>query len=396
MRKKEAGHFVISCIFWLIPGVMAGLLSAFFFSLEQYKFTVRLAESVLEGETLPAALKDAGKGGIQNEQTEQEAKQYLKSYGYREAGRLTEQLPYTMSICIPMFEAAGIIWFMIRRKEEKERKIRISELTEYLKEAGRGEAKSLSRREDEFSFLEDEIYKTVIELACTKEEAVKDHEILSERIADIAHQLKTPLTSMSLMTELLEPAQKGEEEYLYRLKAQVERLKGMVSSLLTLAKLDSHTLEFRQETIELEELIEVSAEPLREMMQQKHVRLEIRHDSDGEVCIQADMQWSSEAVVNILKNCLEHTPEGGKISVSYERNPLYVQVMIEDGGSGFQQKDLPHVFERFYRGEKAAKDNAGIGLALAKSIIEAQNGQVRAENSPAGHARFIIRLYRNA
>ncbi|MDO4273121.1 MAG: HAMP domain-containing sensor histidine kinase [Eubacteriales bacterium] len=402
MRKKGLKYFIISCIFWLIPGLAAGLFSAVFFSIQQYDLTVRLTESALEDKSLPQALKSAVimKNNTRQDtaadrfsDNRQDAEQYLESYGYGRLSSLPAHLPYTMGICISLFQGAGIICFFLRLRQNQYQRVRIGELTEYLKAAGHGQAKILSRKEDEFSYLEDEIYKTVFELACTKEEAVKDHEILTERIADIAHQLKTPLTSMSLMAELLGPAQTDQQEYLDRLKAQVERLKALVSSLLTLARLDSHTLEFRQDTIDMEELIHMSAEPLHELMRQKNIRLNIRRKSEEEIWIQTDMQWSAEAILNILKNCVEHTPENGEINVFYETNPLYVLVTAEDGGTGIPKKDLSHLFERFYRGEKAAKDSAGIGLALARSIIEAQNGQIRAENSPAGHARFTIKWY---
>lgn len=389
MREKGVRYFIISCILWLIPGLTAGFLCAALISVHQYDFTADLAQSVLEGKEFPAALKAAGAPN----DNRQDAEQYLAAYGYKKFGSMSSHLPYTMLICITLFEIVGIIYFFIRRKNGQYRRIRIGELTEYLRAAGRGEAKALARKEDEFSYLEDEIYKTVFELACTKEAAVKDHEILSERIADIAHQLKTPLTSMSLMTELLEPSQAEQEEYLDRLKAQVERLKSMVTSLLTLAKLDSHTLEFRLEIVEMEELIELAVEPLQTLMEQKNIRFTVTHDSREEVWVQCDIQWSAEAFLNILKNCLEHTPKNGEINMFYESNPLYVLVSIEDGGAGITKKDLPHLFERFYRGENSAKDSAGIGLALAKSIIEAQNGQVHAENSSAGHARFSIKWY---
>ena len=125
-------------------------------------------------------------------------------------------------------------------------------MTQYLRAVNRGEAKALARREDQFSHLEDEIYKVMMELTCTKEAAVRDHAVLSDRIADIAHQLKTPLTSMSLMAELLEEYQPEEaKEYLWRLKNQVERLKNLASGLLILAKLDSHNTPYSKERLAL-------------------------------------------------------------------------------------------------------------------------------------------------
>ena len=233
-----------------------------------------------------------------------------------------------------------------------------------------------------------------MELACTKEKAVKEHEVLSERIADIAHQLKTPLTSMSLMTELLEEYQTEEAAgYMAHLKRQVGRLTRLVNGLLTLARLDSHVIQFQQSRVEALELIKNAAEPLREILERENITLEITPKGEDDVFFSTDEQWTGEAVLNILKNCIEHTPRRGRICVNYHKNPLYTEIQVEDGGRGFSRKDLPHLFERFYRGEGAVKDSAGIGLALAKAIVESQNGHIQAENSPAGHARFRLRFY---
>lgn len=430
MKKRGGKAFLISCIFWLLPGLAAGMVSAAYLSAHEYRAAARLAGAMQEEETLPAVLKraeEAGssvengsleekgiyegdssikeKGGlVEKDSLEETGRTFLEKYGYRKYGKLAENLPFTLSVNLLLFEAAGCFVFFYRKKEEEYQVYRIEELTEYLKAVDRGEAAVLTRHEDLFSHLEDEIYKTVAELTCTKEKAVKDHEILADRIADIAHQLKTPLTSMSLMTELLEPAQKEEEEYLDRLKHQVERLRGLVEGLLTLAKLDSHTIEFEKAEIEVEELIAEAAEPLSELMNRRQIALEIRQtlgmpESSGiaegteEIWIRADLQWTAEALLNVLKNCVEHTPDGGKIKITCSQNPLYTELLIQDGGNGISKKDLPHLFERFYRGEQASKDSAGIGLALAKLILEAQNGQISAQNSKDGHAQFKIKWY---
>ena len=299
------------------------------------------------------------------------------------------------------FEAAGCAVFYIRRRIGSTRRKGSGNwpLTCRLQTAER--PCCLPAGEDAFSHLEDAIYKTVASLASTKEDAVKDHQILAARIADIAHQLKTPLTSMSLMAELLEPSRKEEEEYLERLRRQIERLKGLADGLLVLARLDSHTLEFCRQDLGVEELLYEAAGPLKEMMDQKQIKLTIQRTvcegqkAPADIRINADMQWTSEAFINILKNCVEHTLDQGTIRIEYGQNPIYTQILIEDGGCGFSKKDLPHLFDRFYRGEHAAKDSAGIGLALSRLILEAQNGHVHAENSPAGHARFIIRFYKD-
>lgn len=278
-------------------------------------------------------------------------------------------------------------------------KSRIRGLTEYLRAVNSGEGAALSRNEDDFSHLEDEMYKTVMELRSTKEAAVKNHEVLAERIADIAHQLKTPLTSMSLMTELLEEYQTAETKVYYsRLYGQIERLKNLVKGLLALAKLDSHGLVFCKERLVVSELVEAVGESLMEMMEERRITLVIEERCcDGqakeEAFIFADRQWTEEALLNLLKNCVEHTPKGGKIVVSYSRNPIYTELRMEDGGIGFAAKDIPHLFERFYRGKEAANDNAGIGLALAKAVVERQNGRLLAENTAEGHACFRVKWY---
>ena len=147
--------------------------------------------------------------------------------------------------------------------------------------------------------------------------------------------------------------------------------------------------------MEVSDLINAASEPLLEMMKRKKISLEVKCGKPGgpPSWILTDMQWTSEALLNVLKNCVEHTPEKGAIQVSYEKNPLYAELQIVDSGSGFSKKDLPHLFERFYRGEDASKDSAGIGLALARLIIERQNGHIYAENTSDGHARFRLRFY---
>lgn len=392
MKKSAGKAFLISCLLWATPGLVSGSILAAYASAGEYQSTAVLSESILRGESLPSALKHR----FETDDRNKEGSLYLERYGHSKFGNWDTYLPGTMGICLLLFETAGAVVFFLLRREEKKRTQRILELTTYLKTAETGDAAALTRKEDTFSHLEDEIYKTVVLLAGTKEEAVKDHEVLAARIADIAHQLKTPLTSMSLMTELLEPCCQAEkQEYLDRLRKQVERLQRLVDSLLTLAKLDSHTLELKQESLEIEELIHEAVSPLRDMLRQKPVNLHICNGSTEtqDIFINADSQWMTEALSNIIKNCMEHTPQHGDIFLKIEKNPLYTELLITDSGKGISKKDLPHIFERFYRGEHAAKDSAGIGLALAKAIIEKQNGQIQAQNTEDGHACFRIRFY---
>lgn len=337
-------------------------------------------------QSLAAALKYG------NSSDREAGEQYLREYGFRTWSRLGENLLFIAGSCVILFEIIGLLQFLIWKKEQKRREQRIDGLTEYLLLANRGEAGVLQRREDEFSYLEDEIYKTVMELKSTKEEAVHNHTVLSERIVDIAHQLKTPITSMSLMTELLTGQQTEEgEECLKHLTVQIHRLQNLVGALLSLAKLESHAIRFEKEKMDVETLIDGAAEPLQEFLQKKQLRLVV---SGKPVQLLADSRWTEEAIQNVLKNCAEHSPDGGEIKVQWEENPLYTEIRVTDSGRGISKKDLPHLFERFYRGEDARKDSAGIGLSLAKLVVEQQNGHIYAENTTEGHARFRMRFYR--
>lgn len=378
--------------FWLLPGTISGILLAAFLSVQQFQVMKELSGHILQENSLERGLKQAFRPKAL--QVEEQGQVFLQEYGYHTMTFFWKYLPSAAGMSILVFQTVGWIQYGFWFKEENRRKKRIQALTIYLKSVNDGHAESLTRMEDEFSFLEDEIYKTTTALKSAKEIAIKNHEVLEERIADIAHQLKTPLTSMSLMTDLLEEYQTQETlEYYNRLTSQITRLQNLVSGLLALAKLDSHGILMEKKQFRIQELIDISVETVKQMFTQKQIQLLISRELEQDTWICGDLEWTSEAVVNVLKNCWEHTPQDGKVFVSWSHNPLYVQLIIEDSGTGFAKEDLPHLFERFYRGTNAAKDSAGIGLALSKLIMEQQNGHILAENSLQGHARFIFKWY---
>ena len=377
--RKAVRHFV----FWLFLGAAAGVFLAAVLSYHEYQTMEKIVGSVIKTGSLAKGLKERSAAGSG----------FLNDYGYRPMGSFGDYIPFTAGISELLFLTAGLLVFWGQYREEIRIKSRVLGLTEYLRAVNRGEGAALRRSEDEFSHLEDEMYKTVMELWSTREAAVKNHEVLTERIADIAHQLKTPLTSMSLMTELLEEYQTNEtKEYYSRLSHQIERLKNLVAGLLALAKLDAHGIVFHKERIELSELMESVSELLGDMMEERRISL-VEEECPAGCVLYGDRQWTEEALLNILKNCVEHTPDGGRILVAYRQNPIYTELKMEDEGCGFAKKDLPHIFERFYRGEGAAKDNAGIGLALAKAVLDRQNGYLYAENTADGHGRFRVKWY---
>lgn len=286
------------------------------------------------------------------------------------------------------FLAAGLFW------QKRRENLRIQALTDYLEQANTGKAAILSALgEDAFSKLEDEIYKTVTFLYRTREAAVRAKEEFAKNLSNIAHQIKTPITAISLTIQTF-GAEEGKEEKtgLEQIHRQLMRLTHLEEALLILARLDAGTLVFRKKETDVYTLLVLAADHLEELFAQSGVS--VRIPELGEIPITVDLEWTMEAIMNLLKNCAEHSA-GGMIHCSYEQNPLYTEMMIHDEGEGFVKEDIPHLFERFYRGKNAQGGGVGIGLALAKEIVERQNGTIRAENRKEGGACFIVRFYRH-
>ncbi len=279
-----------------------------------------------------------------------------------------------------------LVTFFYRNREEGKR---IQALAEYLEQADGQKAMLLSALgEDDFSRLEDEIYKTVTFLYQTREQAVQAKNDFAENLSNIAHQIKTPIAAISLSVqrwrEGLDCCAPDQVE------RQLSRLTYLTDSLLILSRLDAGTLLLQKEEADVYTLLVLAADNLQELFSGSGTSIDI--PEQGEMPVLADVDWTMEAIMNLMKNCMEHH-EGGTVHCCYSQNPLYTEIRIWDDGEGFAQEDIPHLFERFYRGKNAGGDGIGIGLALAKEIIERQNGTIRADNRPEGGALFEIRFY---
>lgn len=245
----------------------------------------------------------------------------------------------------------------------------------------------------------------------TQAESLKKEKIyLADSIADISHQIRTPLTALNLTLETcaqeaggLSKRENPEEQEarlrtaasLRQAKQLTRRMEWLIEALLKLSKLDAGTIVFARETVSVAQLISQAAEPLRIPMELRAQTL----STDGiapDAVFCGDAAWSVEAVGNILKNCVEHTGEGGTIRVSAVENAIYTELVISDNGEGIAAEDLPHLFERFYKGKNSGGNSVGIGLALARAIVLQQNGTIRAENESGGGARFTVRIYKSA
>lgn len=323
---------------------------------------------------------------------EQEVKgnQFLKQYGYRNH-EFYEGVPWNFFIPSVILIFLVICGFLLTVwRMNKRNRMRIEELTSYLEQVNVGAAGTVIQvKEDEFSHLQDEIYKTVTSLYQTREAAVQAKVNFADNLVNIAHQLKTPITSAFLSLQLMKnttPNIYGEQ-----IERQLDRLNRLEESLLTLSKIDAGTLHMEFSQVDIYTALNLAAENLNDLLLKENVSVDI--PDHGCIEIYGDMEWIMEALMNLMKNCMEHSKHGGTIHCDYSSNLLYAEILIWDDGEGFQAEDIPHLFERFYRGKGAAGNGIGIGLSLAHSIFELQNGNITARNLPEGGACFEIRVY---
>ena len=247
--------------------------------------------------------------------------------------------------------------------------------------------------EGELSILANQIQKMTLRLTESAETIKADKVYLADSLADISHQLRTPLTAMNLTTTMLrDPVLSTEKrmELTGELRSLLTRTEWLVETLLKLSKLDAGTVNLASGPVKIKSLLARASKPIEIPMDLRNQKFVI---NCAEETFTGDLIWTAEALGNILKNCMEHTPEGGTITVTAQETPLYTQIEVEDSGTGFDIKDIPHLFERFYKGSNASENSYGIGLALARTVITAQNGTVQAANGSTG-AKFVIKFYK--
>ncbi len=247
-------------------------------------------------------------------------------------------------------------------------------------------------KEGELGILQSEIYKMTIRLKKQQKSLEDDKVYLANSIADISHQIKTPLTSINILVSMLSEDNLSKEKKLEltrKLYEMLSRIEWMVTTLLKISRLDAGMVTFKRENISLKNLIAKAIEPVEVPMELKGQNLLI--EAEGDFC--GDIAWTCEAITNIVKNCAEHTPENGKLTITASSNPIFTEIVISDSGCGIKNEDLPHIFERFYKGNDSTNTSFGIGLSLARMIIVSQNGTIKAENNKEGGAKFVIRFY---
>jgi signal transduction histidine kinase len=246
--------------------------------------------------------------------------------------------------------------------------------------------------EGELSILRSEITKMMLRIREQNDTLQKENTHLADSLADIAHQLRTPLTSVSLLLSLManNPDENERKTFGRETEELLIRMDWLITSLLKLSRLDAGIVAFQSEQIDVNNLISASLRPFLIPMELHDIDVQI--DAPKGMIIQGDSGWLSEAIQNILKNCLESAGENGKIEIVCVDNPLFTEIAIHDSGTGFNNEDLPCLFDRFYRGKNPNATGYGIGLALCRMIITRQGGTIAAKNHPQGGALFSIRF----
>ena len=298
---------------------------------------------------------------------------------------------FSALICAAFTIALIIAIYMNSRK----RYIQMSELSERIDSliSGAEDVDIRCYSEGELSILQSELTKLTVKLREQTSALRDDKKLLADSIADISHQIRTPLTAINLLlTEYSKSADEAERaNLLSELNRQLARIDRLISALLKLARLDADSVTMETSEFPLKELIREALSPI-------DIQMELRDQEaviEAEGTVTCDRSWTAEALTNILKNCSEHMG-AGRLYITASETPLFSEIVIMDTGKGIDAYDLPHIFERFYKGKNSAPSSVGIGLALSRAIIIKQNGTVKAENAREGGAVFTIRFYKGA
>ena len=336
---------------------------------------------------------------IINSENQEQKDEVLSKYGYTNNISYIKELENSMNtsirINIAIIVLLGVIAIIVALIYTNKRDKSLRSINKYLDKVNNGnyELKIEDNGEDEISRLRNELYKTTILLRESAENSEKEKTNLSNSLADISHQLKTPLTSIRIMLDNIEENpnmdEKTRNEFIEEISRQIDWISSLVISLLKLAKFDAGAIIMQDTQINVKKLIDNVINNLAIMIDIKNIKIEEKIDED--VILRADYNWQLEALTNIIKNCIEHSKEDSKIKIEVENNSIFVKIKITDEGEGIEKEDLSHIFERFYKSKQVSENSIGIGLSLAKTIIEKENGYIKVDSELGKGTTFEIK-----
>ncbi len=249
--------------------------------------------------------------------------------------------------------------------------------------------------EDILSILKNEIYKTTIMLKEAAENSKADKLKLKKSLSDISHQLKTPLTSINIMLDNIldnpNMDNKTKEKFVQNIKREIINMNFLIQEILKLSKFDANVIKFNNKQVYVSDIINMAISNVEMLAEIKNIKIKLEIISDSKII--CDLKWQAEAIANILKNCLEHSLNNSTIIINIGYNKVYNKITIIDYGEGIDKKDLPHIFKRYYKAKNSSKDSVGIGLSLAKSIINKNNGTITVDSIKNKYTKFVIKYY---
>ena len=326
---------------------------------------------------------------------EEDSEDILSKYGIdsiTKNDKVNNKLRIISLIIIITFDSLIILIFYLYDKNKSKK---IKEITKMISKINNRQfdIDINDFNEGELSILKNEISKTTTMLRQVADNSVKDKLNLKDSLGDISHQLKTPLTSITIMIDNIldnpDMNEKTRKKFLINIKREILNINFLVMSLLKLSKFDANVVKFNKESVYLKDII---IESIKNVSMRKELKnITIKVSGDDNIKLLCDFKWQVESITNILKNSIEHTSEYGTVEVNYSENKLYTRILIKDNGKGIDSDDLPHIFDRFYKGENGSDDSFGIGLSLSKTIIEKEGGSITVKSTPNIGTIFTIK-----
>ncbi len=280
--------------------------------------------------------------------------------------------------------------------KDRARKKELEDLNLYMQKicSGNYELAIDDNCEGELSILKNNIYKVILLLRSSNDALKKNKANLADSLADISHQLKTPLTSMTVMCDLLKNEQDEEnrKKFLNNIDFQLEKMNWLIITLLKLSKIDAGTVTFKKENYNLLNSVNNAISSFQIIAELKSINIVKKIDEN--IFVSGDEKWDTEAFSNIIKNCLEHTYDNGMLEISANENSIFTELVIKDNGTGIEEKELKHIFERFYHGKNSSNQSVGIGLALAKTVLQHDQATIDVESKIGQGTTFYIKFYK--
>lgn len=332
----------------------------------------------------------------------QKGEEALKKYGYTSedfnsnaSTKFSQNIVKHTLTTLGLVMAGVVVYFCwldrLRRRHIRELVAYIQNLSERIYDLKLNE-----NTEDDLSLLTNELYKVTVLLKESAENSRQTKQQLEVALADISHQLRTPLTSLQIMVDNIydDPDMSPEvrQDFLRSIGQQIESMSVLVTTLLNLAKFDNGSIILHPEIIAIGEVITQVMGKLAVLADLQDVTLV--QSGDLQAPINIDLRWQTEAISNIVKNCIEHSNPGGEVKIIVSDCPLYLKITIQDRGEGIASTDLQHIFNRFYKTKNSSSNSVGIGLSFARAIIESENGQISVQSKLGEGTKFTITYFK--